>query len=332
MPFGLTNAPSVFQRLMQRVLMGLNPEEGPDFVAVYIDDFVVFSRTLGEHIDHLCKVIERLQEAGLKLKPSKCEFVREEVEYLGHLITPSGLKPNPKLVDAVRDFPTPENVRALRQFLGLSSYYRRFVPKFARIARPLHNLTRKGEEFIWTAECQSAFDMLKQQLVTAPVLAYPSFEKEFFLETDASILGIGAVLSQPQEDGLAHPVAYASRALSPQEANYGITELETLAVVWGISYFHTYLYGHSVTIFTDHTAVRAVLETPNPIGKYARWWMRVYGRGVKEVKIVHRSGKTNVSADALSRNPHLTYRCLQSRAQTRTWTPCWTWSQRPSHP
>ncbi len=147
--------------------------------------------------------------------------------------------------------------------------------------------------------------MLKQRLVTAPVLAYPSFGKEFILETDASILGIGAVLSQPQEDERAHPVAYASRALSPQEVNYSITELETLAVVWPISYFHTYVYGHSVTVFTNNTAVRAVLDTPNPTGKYARWWTRVYGGGVKEVKIIHRSGNTNVSADALSRNPHL---------------------------
>ena len=131
----------------------------------------------------------------------------------------------------------------------------------------------------------------------------PSFSKAFVLETDASTLGLGAVLSQPQEDGRTHPVAYASRALSPQEANYSITELETLAVVWAITYFHTYLYGHSVTVYTDHTAVKAFLETPSPSGKHARWWMKVYGRGIKEVKIIYRSGKSNLNADALSRNP-----------------------------
>ena len=125
------------------------------------------------------------------------------------------------------------------------------------------------------------------------------------METDASILGLGAVLSQPQEDERIHPVAYASRALSPQEANYSVTELETLAVVWAVTYFHTYLYGHSVTVFTDHTAVKALLETPSPSGKHARWWMKVYGRGIKEVKIIYRSGKTNLSADALSRSPHM---------------------------
>ena len=303
MPFGLTNAPAVFQRLVQRVLMGLNPEDGPDYVAVYIDDVLVFSRSLEEHFEHLRRVIERLQEVGLKLKPAKCQFIREEVEYLGHLITPQGLKPNPRLVEAVQEFATPQDLRRLRQFLGLSSYYRRFVPGFSQIAQPLNNLTRKGVEFCWTDECQRAFTTLKQKLTTAPVLTYPSFSKAFVLETDASTLGLGAVLSQPQEDGRNHPVAYASRALSPQEANYSITELETLAVVWAITYFHTYLYGHAVTVYTDHTAVKAFLETPSPSGKHARWWMKVYGRGIKEVKIIYRSGKSNLNADALSRNP-----------------------------
>ena len=281
MPFGLTNAPSVFQRLMQRVLRGLNPDEGPDFVSVYIDDVLVFSRTLTEHLQHLKLVIEHLQEAGLKLKPAKCHFVRKEVEYLGHLITPEGLKPNPKLVTAVKEFPIPRNVRELRQFLGLSSYYRRFIPLFAKIARPLHELTRNGADFAWNRECQAAFDNLAGKLVQSPVLAYPSFDKAFTLKTDASIEGIGAVLSQPQDDGQLHPVAYASRALSPQERNYAITELETLAVVWAISHFHSYLYGHSVTVFTDHTAMKAVLGTPNPSGKHAWWWTKVNGRGVK---------------------------------------------------
>ena len=303
MPFGLTNAPAAFQRLMQKVLMGLNPEEGEDYVAVYIDDVLVFSRTLEDHLEHLRLVIDCLQQAGLKLKPSKCHFVREEVEYLGHLITPQGLKPNPRLVTAVRDFPVPQNLKQLRQFLGLSSYYRRFIPKFAKIAQPLHGLTRKDTAFDWGTACQEAFEALKRKLTEAPVLAYPSFDEDFVLETDASIQGIGAVLSQPQEDGRLHPVAHASRSLSKAEANYGITELETLAVVWAITYFHMYLYGHSVTVYTDHTAVKALLETPNPTGKHARWWTRVYGKGVKEVKIVYRSGKFNLNADALSRSP-----------------------------
>ncbi len=239
----------------------------------------------------------------MKLKPSKCSFVRDEVEYVGHVLTPDGVKTNPKLVQAVREFPQPQNVREVRRFQGLSSYYRRFIPQFAAIAQPLHRLTRKNVEFRWTEECQEAFDTLKEKLIAAPVLAYPSFDKPFVLETDASIKGLGAVLSQPQEDGLTHPVAYASRSLSQSERNYSVTELETLAVVWAITHYHCHLYGHPVTVYTDHTAVKAVLETPNPSGRHARWWTKVYGSGVGEVRIVYRPGKNNASADTLSRSP-----------------------------
>lgn len=305
MPFGLCNAPAVFQRLMQRVIMGLNPEEGPDFVAVYLDDVLIFSETLEDHLQHVRMVIERVMATGLKLKPVKCHFVRHEVEYLGHVVTPDGLKPNLHRVAAVREFATPRNVTETRQFLGLASYYRRFILRFAKIAQPLHQLTKKGAQFDWTAECQTAFDRLKSELTEAPVLAYPDFNKDFTLETDASVRGLGAVLSQTQSDGRSHPIAYASRALSPPEKNYGITELETLAVVWAISHFHAYLYGHKVTVLTDHSAVKAVLGTPSPSGKHARWWTKVFGSGVKEVDIVYRSGKENLNADALSRRPHL---------------------------
>ncbi len=215
MPFGLRNAPAVFQRL--RVLMPLNPEEGPDFVSVYIDDVLIFSESLEDRVEHLWLVIERLVQAGLKLKPSKCNFVLQEVEYLGHIITADGLKPNPKLVAAVRDFPIPEDVRGLRQFLGLASYYRRFMPNFAKVAQPLHALTRKGVIYQWNAACQLVFDRLKCSLTEAPVLSYPDFERDFTLETDASTKGLGAVLAQTQSDGKIYPVAFASRALSPQE-------------------------------------------------------------------------------------------------------------------
>ena len=264
MPFGLCNDPAVFQRLMQCVLMGFNPAEGPDFVSVYIDDVLVFSRTLKEHLEHLRLVITRLAEANLKLKPIKCRFVCKEVEYLGHLITPSGLKFNPQLVSAVQEFQTPRDIRELRRFLGQAPCYRKFIPRFAKVAEPLHRLTRKEAEFLWSQDCQYAFDSLNQKLTKAPVLAYPSFDRDFVLETDASIKGIGTILSQKQDDEKLHPVAFASRALSQSEKNYSIMGLETLAVVWAVSHFHSYMYGHRVTVYTDHSAVKAVLETPNP--------------------------------------------------------------------
>ena len=220
MPFGLTNAPAVFQRLMQKVLNGLNPDDGKQFVAAYLDDILIFSETLQDHLTHLRKVIDRLKSANLKLKPAKCMFVRKEVEYLGHIITANGLKPNPRITDAVRNFPTPENVQGVRRFLGMSSYYRRFIAGFAKIAQPLHRLTAKDVPFDWSSDCETAFSTLKDKLVSPPVLAYRRFDEAFTLETDASIRGLGAVLSQKQTDGRLHPVAYASRALNPTEKNY----------------------------------------------------------------------------------------------------------------
>ena len=303
MPFGLRNAPAVFQRLMQRVLAGLNPLEGPDFVSVYLDDVIIFSKTLDDHLRHLSLVIQRLSDAGLKLKPAKCHFISQEVQYLGHLLTPDGIRPNPDRVAAVKDYPALRSVKEVRQFLGLASYYRRFVKDFARIAQPLHSLTQKGTPFCWSPACEGAFLQLKQRLIESPVLVYPDFGKDFILETDASALGLGAVLSQRADDGRLHPVAYASRSLSPQEKRYAITELETLAVVWSVSHFHAYLYGHDVQVFTDHSAVKAVLETPSPSGKHARWWSKIFGSGVKSIQITYRAGRENANADALSRCP-----------------------------
>ena len=198
----------------------------------------------------------------------------------------------------MRHFPIPKTVRDVLRFLSLSSYYRKFIPNFARTAHPLHQLTCKNVQFVWSPECHDAFRKLKEMLTTSPVLAYPEFGREFILETDASAQDIGAVLGQQQDDKKLHPVAYASRALNVAEKHYGITELETLAVVWAISHFHHYLYGNTVTVYTDHTAVKAVLER-----KHALWWSRVYGRGIKQVRIVYRAGRENKNANALSRSP-----------------------------
>ena len=224
---------------MQRVLSGLKSSDGTKYASVYIDDVLVFSHSMEDHIQHLASVLERIRAAKLKLKPSKCRLLREEVEYLGHSITPNGLKPITRHLDAVKEFLASTTVKQTRQFLGLASYYRRFIPNFAKVAHPLYALTRKDPPFIWSSECQDAFISLKNLLVMSPVLTYPNFAEPFHLETDASIHRLGAlVLSQRQSDGKLHPVAYASRTVSDAEKNYGINELETLSVVWSISHFH----------------------------------------------------------------------------------------------
>ena len=183
---------------MQKVLSGLNPDSGEQFVAAYLDDILVFSTTLQEHLAHLRKLIDRLKFANLKLKPSKCNFMKEEI------ITAAGLRPNSRITQAVQNFVIPENIRAVRRFLGMASYYRRFIAGFTKIAQPLHRLTAKDVPFEWSLGCGAA---LKNKLVTPPVLAYPCFGKAFTLETDASILGLGAVLSPKQMDQKLHPVA-----------------------------------------------------------------------------------------------------------------------------
>ena len=197
-----------------------------------------------------------------------------------------------------------EHLQKVLSRLKSVNFYRRFLSGFAKIANPLHGLTTKNAPFDWTPKCETAFTTLKSKLITPPVLAYPNFEKDFTLETDASILDLGAVLAQLQEDSKSHPVAYASHALNRSEKNYSITELETLAVVWAITHFRAHLYGNNVKVVTDHSAVKSILETPNPTGKHARWWTKVFGSGVRSVSIVYRAGRENAVADALSRSPH----------------------------
>ena len=304
MPFGVTNAPAVFQHLMQRVLAGLQEGNVTDFVSVYLDDVIVFSETFTDHIKHLEAVFDHLKKAGLMLNPKKCRMVCNEVEYLGHVVTSQGLKPNNRNWDAVKRFPLSTSLKQLQQFLGLTSYYHRFVSNYAKIAYSLHSLTRKGAMFQWLADCETTFETLRTKLLTSPLLAYyPDFSKDFTLETDASKFGLGTILSQYQDDQKLHPVAYASRSISTTEANYTITDLETLAVVWAVTHFRYYLYGHDVTIITDHTAVKATLGAPSLTGKHVRWWSKVYGSGIKQINIIHHAGKRNLHADCLSRQP-----------------------------
>ena len=174
------------------------------------------------------------------------------------------------MVAAVREFPQLSDLKTFRSFLGLAFYYRHFIPQFSVVASPLHGLTRKNAAYVWDLVCQRAFEHLKELLTAAPVLAFPDFSHEFMLETDASGAGLGAVLAQKQEEGLVQPIAYASRTLQPHEKNYGVTELEALGAVWAVKHFQPYLYGLSCHLYTDHEALKSLLNTPHPSGKLAR--------------------------------------------------------------
>ena len=297
MPFGLSYAPGTFQRLMNRVLQDFLD----DFVAVYLDDVIIYTKgSFEQHMDHLRQVFKALKEANLKIKLKKCHFALPNIHFLGHVVGQDGIRPDPEKIEKVKHFPVPTNLTQLRAALGLFSYYRKFIKDFSRIAKPMLTLLKKDAPFSWTEKQQNAFDRLKEMLVKAPILGYPDFEKPFIIYTDASGIGLGAVLSQVKEDGKEHVIAYASRSLSPAEKNYSVTDQECLAVVWAIKKFQHYLGLLPFTIITDHIALKWLQTSKMPSGRRARWVMELQQY---DFSIKHRPGKTNANADALSRAP-----------------------------
>ena len=326
MPFGLVNAPATFQRLMQASLGDLHLNQ----CLLYLDDIIVFSRTFEEHLASLEKVFSCLKQANLKLKPSKCSFLHREVKYLGHLVSLEGIKPDPDKITALQDWPRPRTVQEVRQFLGFAGFYRRFIKNFSRIARPLHDLTKSDPsiskvdsadaktksklhqqtrkkalpaEFTWSQEHEEAYQSLKQALCSEPTLAYADFSKPFVLHTDASRAGLGAILYQ-ELDGKEHPIAYASRTLSPSERNYPSHKLEFLSLKWAVcDKFKDYLFGARFTVRTDNNPLTYVLTTAKLDATGQRWVAELAGY---DFSIVYRSGKENIDADCLSRLPQAT--------------------------
>ena len=293
MPFGLCNAPSTFQRLMGLVMAGFRWE----ICLAYLDDVVVFGRTWKEHLERLRLVLTRLQEAHLKLHPRKCQFFKQSVYFLGHVISNNGVSTDPAKISIVSNWPTPTNVTELRSFLGLASYYRRFIRHFAEVAAPLYCLQEKGSTFRWTANCRDAFEILKKKLTSAPILAFPKPSDTFILDTDASECGIGAVLSQRQE-GIERVIAYGSRTLTKSERNYSTTHKELLALVYFVQHFRCYLLGHPFIVRTDHAALTWLQQFKHPEGQLARWLEQLQEF---EFQTEHRPGKQHCNADALSR-------------------------------
>ena len=235
MPFGMKNAPATFQRLMDRVLSGLQGIK----LFVYMEDIVIYAKSLKEYNEKLEKLLGRLKTANLLLQPEKYKFLCKEIGNLWHIITQEGVKPDPKKLDATMRFPQPKNRKNIKQFLGLVRYYRRFVPGFALIAKPLNNLLKKGAPFMWSPDVQKSFEKLKNILCSQPVLQHPDFNQPFVVTTDASDYALGAVLSQGPI-GKDLPIACASRALQGAQFKYNVTEKELLAVIFAVTQFRPY--------------------------------------------------------------------------------------------
>jgi hypothetical protein len=270
-----------------------------------MDDLNIHSKTFQEHLQHLQLVFDRIRKANLRIKPDKCHFCTNEIKFLGHVVNEEGIQPDPSKIEKVVNYPRPRNLTELRAFLGLASYYRRFIKDFSKISSPLYKLTEKEESYTWNDERQRVFDILKEKLTSAPVLMYPDFDKPFILYTDASQIGLGAVLSQKGDDGKEHVIVYASRTLNSAEKNYSTTEQECLAIVWAVKYFRHYIFGSRFTIITDHAALQWLLNAESKLTENKRImrWRLTLQEYSYEVK--YRKGKHHENADALSRiNPY----------------------------
>jgi hypothetical protein len=224
-----------------------------------------------DHVMKLEEIFKRLERANFKIQPDKCVFGTDTVEYLGHVVIRDGIKPDPRKVRAIEQYPTPQTVRDVRAFIGLAGYYRRHVRNFAEIAKPLTTVTKKEVPFKWTVEQQQAFDKLKQILSTEPLLIYPDFSQPFTVACDASTKAVGAVLSQ-MRNGEDRPIAYCSRQLNSAESKYSITELELLALIFATKQFRCYLYGRKFTVYTDHRALKWLLNLQDPSSRLTRWF------------------------------------------------------------
>ncbi|CAC5392821.1 Retrovirus-related Pol polyprotein from transposon 297,Retrovirus-related Pol polyprotein from transposon 17.6,Transposon Ty3-I Gag-Pol polyprotein,Transposon Ty3-G Gag-Pol polyprotein,Retrovirus-related Pol polyprotein from transposon 412 [Mytilus coruscus] len=295
--FGLCGAPATFERLVEKIFSGLTWR----ICLVYLDDIIVFSKTFDEHLKNLSEVCDRLRSANLKLHPKKCFLLQKEGTFLGHKVSHEGINTDDEKIKAVQDWPTPKNVKDVRSFIGLCSYYRRFVENFSTIAKPLHQLIEKCKKFEWTEACNCSFEHLKKLLISAPILGYPINDGGFILETDASNVGMGAVLSQIQ-DGEERVIGYFSKTFSKSERNYCVNRKELLAIVSAVKNFHHYLYGRSFTVRTDHGSLRWLVNFKNPEGQLARW-LETLGAYDFQIPVIHRPGRIHSNADALSRRP-----------------------------
>lgn len=293
MAMGVKNAAPTFQRMMNNVLLGLQGI----MCFVYIDDLVIYGKNLNDHNNKLKSILERLQQYKLKVNPQKCDFLQKEINFHGHVISRTGVKPDPKKIDAISRFPIPKTFKEIKSFLGLASYYRKFIDNFAQTVHPINKLLRKNVQYNWSTECNDAFLLIKEKLTTAPILIHPDFSKPFIVRTDASQYAIGAILSQGKlrED---LPIAYMSKALNRHEVRWATVEKELIAIIYALRLFRPFIYGRRCTIVTDHQALVWIMNNKNPASRLFRWKLEL---SEYDFDIIHKPGIMNANADALSR-------------------------------
>ena len=294
MPFGLSNAPAVFQELISVVLQGCDR-----FATAYLDDIMIFSATLEEHMQHLKIIFGKLRQHYLRLKLKKCSFLQLETNYLGFVISEEGIKADEKKVEAIRSLPVPACAREIRSFIGMCSYYCRFLPNFSQIAEPIIMLTRKYSNFKWSDVHQKAFEFLKESLTTVPLLVYPDLNKPYVLYTDASDTCIGTCLTQ-ECDGDEKPIYYLSHKLCRSQCKWSIVEKEAFGIHFALQKLDYYLHNAQFVIKTDHKPLKYLLESPMQIKKIQLLALNMAGYNCS---IEYTAGTTNTCADLLSRHP-----------------------------
>ena len=296
LPFGISSAPGIFQRVMENMLRGI-PK-----VVVYLDDILVTGANDEEHLKHLSEVLSRLQQAGLRLKKDKCEFMSVSVVYLGHRIDAQGLHPTRDKVEAIQQAPAPQNSTELRAYLGLLNYYNKFMPNLSTTLAPLYKLLQKNTPWRWSVDEEKAFKNTKQLLLSSQLLVHFDSSKQLILCCDASAYGIGAVLAHRTSDGVEQPIGFVSRTLTKAEQNYSQIEKEALSCIFGIKRFHSYLYGHHFTLITDHKPLLSLFKEQKAIpcqasGRIQRWALVL---AAYEYNIAFRPTASHSNADALS--------------------------------
>ena len=290
-PFGLAQAPAYFQRLINEVLTDCN------FALGHLHDIIIFSKTEEEHLQHLEEIFERLRKAGLKLKLQKCSFFKKHIQYLGHLISDEGIQPLPEKLESIAKMPVPQNAKQVKQFLGLVGYYKKFVPRFSDIVRPLTQLTRKNEGFNWSTECDKCFHMLKDYLQEAPILRYPDPTADYILYTDASKYTYAGVLTQ-SIDRTDHPVAYMSGLFRGSQLNWAALTKEAYAIYMSVKKLSFYLDSAQITLRSNHLPLKKFLEKNTMNANVNNWAVELESQNINFEFI---AGTKNVLADTLSR-------------------------------